>query len=100
MAAVALASGRALYDIGKQLMNINRLIGRQIKTTQNEIEGRILHIDHYGKLGFLTSNWWILDQIGQSRQATIQIGRTTIDGIGNSYYKKEVGRMQLHFSTA
>ena len=89
-AAVALASGRALYDIGKQMMAIHRLISRQIKTTKNEIEGRISHIDKYGNL---ITNIKLEDYtlVSKSRQARIQIGSTTVDGISDSYYKKEGG---------
>ncbi len=89
-AAVALASGRALYDIGKQLMSLHRLISRQIKTTKNEIEGRISHIDTYGNL---ISNIKLMDYtlVAKSRQARIQVGSTMIDGLSDSYFKKDGG---------
>jgi len=98
MAAVTLASGRALYDIGNQLLIINKLIGRKVKTNKNEIEGRITHIDHYGNL---ISNICLEDfnLIGQSRQATIQIGRNVIDGIGDSYFKKEMAEYNCIFNS-
>lgn len=89
-AAVALAKGRALYDIGKQLMSVQKLIHRQIKTTKNEIEGRVAHVDKYGNL---ITNIKMEDflAVGKSRQVRIRAGRTTIDGISDSYSKKEGG---------
>ena len=89
-AAVALSSGRALYDIGKQLLSLQKLISRQIKSTKNEIEGRVVHIDKYGNL---ITNIRIEDftQISKSRIVRFQIGRTEVDGLSDSYYKKEGG---------
>lgn len=89
-AAVALSSGKALYDIGKQLLTIQKLINRQIKTTKNEIEGRVAHIDKYGNL---ITNIKIEDftQVAKIRQARFQIGRTEVEGLSDSYYKKEGG---------
>lgn len=89
-AAVALSSGRALYDIGKQQLTIQKLISRQIKSTQNEIEGRIAHIDKYGNL---ITNIRLEDfnHVGKARQVRFQIGRTEVEGLSDSYYRKEGG---------
>ena len=87
-AAVALASGRALYDIGRQLMQIERLILRQVKISKNEIEGHITHIDKYGNL-ITTIKLEDYSNVAKSRNARIQIGRTIVDGISDSYFRKE-----------
>jgi S-adenosylmethionine hydrolase len=87
-AAVALASGRALYDIGRQLMQIERLILRQVKISKNEIEGHITHIDKYGNL-ITTIKLDDYSNVAKSRNARIQIGRTVVDGISDSYFRKE-----------
>ena len=89
-AAVALASGRALYDIGKQLTNINQLRGRDYKTSTNEITGKVIHIDHYGNL-ITNIKLDVFNKIGNARQANIKIGSYNIIGITEGYMRKDKG---------
>ncbi len=89
-AAAALANGRALYDIGRQLTSLERLISRQVRHSKNELEGRVAHVDKYGNL---ITNIKLEDftTVGKNRQARIRVGRTWIEGISSSYGKSEGG---------
>jgi S-adenosylmethionine hydrolase len=88
--AASLANGRALYDIGKQLTSLERLINRQVRYSKNELEGRVAHVDNYGNL-ITNIKWEDFVQVGQNRQARIRVGRTWIEGLSGSYFKSEGG---------
>jgi S-adenosylmethionine hydrolase len=96
--AVALANGKALYDIGKQLTSIYQLRERVCKTSTNEITGKVIHIDHYGNL-ITNIKLDVYNGIGNARQATIQIGSTTVKGISEGYLKKERGDCTCIFNS-
>lgn len=89
-AAALLARGAALYDIGRQVNTLEKLISRRAKITKNEIEGRVSHIDKYGNL---ITNIKLEDftEAAKSRSAKIRIGRTLVDGISTSYAGYEGG---------
>lgn len=89
-AAAALANGRALYDLGKQVTSVERLISRQVRTSKNEIEGWVAHVDKYGNL-ITNIKADDFSEVGQGRQARIRVGRTILEGVSTSYYKNEGG---------
>jgi S-adenosylmethionine hydrolase len=98
-AAVALASGRALYDIGKQLTSINQLKERDYKTSTNEIIGKVIHIDHYGNL-ITNIKLDVFNKIGNARQANIKIGSYNITGITEGYMRKDKGDCLCIFNSS
>ncbi len=49
-AAVKLASGIALSDLGKPLPSFKKMIDRQVKATKKQITGTIIHVDSVGNL--------------------------------------------------
>lgn len=49
-AAVKLASGIALSDLGKPLPSFKKMIDRQVKATKKQIAGTIIHVDSVGNL--------------------------------------------------
>lgn len=49
-AALKLAQGDSLNNIGKPLLQLKELMPRQLKVTKREIVGNVTHIDRYGNL--------------------------------------------------
>lgn len=48
--AANLASGQNIHELGKPLMEIQKLIPRQVKLTKREIAGNVIRVDSYGNL--------------------------------------------------
>jgi hypothetical protein len=49
-AAVSLASGMAIYNMGKQVPAIKQMLNRKVKVNKNILIGQVIHVDSYGNL--------------------------------------------------
>ena len=49
-AAVKLASGVALSDLGKPMLTFKKMIDRQVKATKKQITGTVIKVDNFGNL--------------------------------------------------
>lgn len=49
-AALQLANGKALKDVGNTVEGMTELYARQLKVTKREIAGHVIMVDHYGNL--------------------------------------------------
>lgn len=73
-AAVKLANGSALSELGSDLVDFKRLIGRSVRATRKEIAGTVLKVDHYGNL--ITSiHKKDFDILSKDKTYTIKFGR-------------------------
>jgi S-adenosyl-L-methionine hydrolase (adenosine-forming) len=88
--AVSLAKGRALSDIGKQLVQIEKPTKQTLKKSKNQIEGRVVYIDTFGNL-ITNIKQEDVAEIGNSRQVRVRIGRHEIENISTSYLKRDSG---------
>lgn len=91
-AAVSLASGKSIYDLGPQMPpnSLSKLNNRKVKATKNQIEGHVIYVD---SLGNLVSNIHRkhMEEVGHGRAFSIVAGRETIDKIRSFYYEVSPG---------
>lgn len=98
-AAVSLASGKGLYDLGPQVNNndIKKYSHRRLKITKNTIEGSVIHIDHYGNaITNITKK--IFNENQGERKFEVRIGVNTFSQINNYYYDVPNGDVAIFFN--
>jgi S-adenosyl-L-methionine hydrolase (adenosine-forming) len=91
-AAVSLASGKNLYDLGPVIQStvLKRMVGRKLKSNKNFIEGNVLHIDHYGN-AITNISKKLFDETAQGRASIISFGRENVEAIHTIYHQAENG---------
>lgn len=91
-AAVSLASGKNIYDLGPMVQSnaLKRMVGRKIKANKNTIEGNVLHIDHYGN-AITNISRKVFDETGQGRPCLISFGRENFESIHQVYHQVDNG---------
>lgn len=83
-AAVSLASGIPIYNLGRQVPAMKQLLNRQLRLTKNQITGHVIHVDHYGNL-MTNITQDLFDTIGKGRPHTLSFARESLDVISKSY---------------
>ncbi|MDX2189196.1 MAG: SAM-dependent chlorinase/fluorinase [Bacteroidota bacterium] len=98
-AAVSLASGKNIYDLGVSSPNftLNKLINRKLKSNKNSIEGNIIHIDAYGN-AITNISQKLFEEIGKGRQYTIGFGREEFFKINTTYYEVDLADCTFVFN--
>lgn len=89
-AAVSLASGAILEDLGKDYADMKKYLRRTVKANKQEIVGNVVHIDHYGNLltNILKQDF---DILSKDKKFTIGIGKEYIKEINKSPSDVEAG---------
>lgn len=88
--AVKLASGSSLSDLGKDVAEFKRLIGRSVRATRKEIAGTVLKVDHYGNL--ITSiHKKDFDILSKDKTYRIKFGRQEATSINQQSNEAEPG---------
>ncbi|MFC6999180.1 SAM hydrolase/SAM-dependent halogenase family protein [Rufibacter roseus] len=83
-AAVALANGSNMAEIGELADGMVQLINRQLRLNDHSIIGHVVHVDHYGNLiTDITRD--SVDAIGHGRHFTIHFNREVIDRVSTRY---------------
>ncbi len=97
-AAARLASGSILSDLGKPVTEYKRMLGRISRATKKQINGHVIHIDHYGNLitNILREDFEVLSK---GKAFTIKFGRESIHYIQNSYNSVDSGDAVLLFNS-
>jgi S-adenosyl-L-methionine hydrolase (adenosine-forming) len=98
-AAVSLASGKNIYDLGtiSAPLTSKKLINRQLKITPQMIEGMVIHVDSYGNLITNISKKVFLQQKGE-KKAIVCFGRELYDKINANYSNVNSGDCVLIFN--
>ena len=82
-AAIELAKGTPIDELGKQTTQYNKMVGRQMRVLKDQLIGHVLRVDHYGNL--ITN---IVQEkfckLSQGKAYTISIGRERFRRINNS----------------
>ncbi len=96
--AAKLASGTTLHDLGKPVTEYKRMLGRISRATKKQINGHVVHIDHYGNLitNIQLSDFEILSK---GKAYTVKFGRETAQYIHNSYNGVDSGDAILLFNS-
>lgn len=97
-AATALANGKNIYDLGRQLTGINTMLNRQLKITRNAISGHVVHVDGFGNL-ITNISRDAFTQFWDKRSVVVNIGRHKIFTIHQSYSSVEEGECVVFFNS-
>ncbi|MGV3539314.1 MAG: SAM hydrolase/SAM-dependent halogenase family protein [Rufibacter sp.] len=83
-AAVALANGASMAEVGELADGMLQRINRQLRLNDHNIMGHVIHVDHYGNLiTDITRD--SVDAIGHGRNFTIHFNREVIDRVHTRY---------------
>jgi len=97
--AVALASGTPIYNVGRQVAELHRMLNRQVRLGKDQMAGHIIHVDNYGNL---ISNIKEEDftKIREGRQFLIRISRYSSPSVFDSYNHLEDGEILPIFNSS
>ena len=76
-AAVALAQGNALSNLGPLITAFHQLNNRQLRLQDHRITGHVAHIDHYGNL-ITNISRTAVDAVGHGRSFAVHFGRDVV----------------------
>ncbi|NVO31231.1 SAM hydrolase/SAM-dependent halogenase family protein [Hymenobacter lapidiphilus] len=97
-AAVHLAQGRPLADLGPELAEPYELLNRQLRLQDNRITGHVVHIDHYGNL-ITDISRSALEVIGRDRPFTIHFARETVRSVAPHFQAADPGEAVCIFNS-
>lgn len=98
-AAVSLASGKNIYDLGPTLTldNLTKMLNRKLKQTKNLIDGNVVHIDAYGN-AITNISKKIFDEVRADRAYAIIFGRQEILNLQLLYNEVDNGDCAIIFN--
>ncbi len=82
-AAIALAQGKKLIDVGQGYEGMKRLLNKQFRATRQKISGSVIHVDHYGNL-ITNIPQQDFDILSKNKRFRITYGRSTATEIQES----------------
>jgi S-adenosylmethionine hydrolase len=97
-AAVKLASGVALSDLGKPMTTFKKMIDRQVKATKKQITGTVIRVDNFGNL-ITNIPKEAFDVLSNGKTYTIQFRREKFTRIHTQYNQVEEGECFLLFNS-
>ncbi|MFN3406082.1 MAG: S-adenosyl-l-methionine hydroxide adenosyltransferase family protein [Cytophagaceae bacterium] len=97
-AAVSLASGISIYNLGMQISSLRSMLNRQLRITKSMIAGHIIHVDKYGNLMTnITSD--VFEKHAAGRNFTINFAREAIDNFSEGYDSSDNGDIVVLFNS-
>ena len=97
-AAVHLAQGGLLQDLGPATTELYSLLNRQVRLQDNRITGHIVHVDHYGNL-ITNITRPALEVIGRNRPYTIHFARETVRTVMAHFQAADPGEIVCIFNS-
>lgn len=97
-AAVSLASGASIYNLGKQIEQMKQMLNRQLRITKNQIVGHVIHVDHYGNL-MTNISQEVIEQVRNQRAFTVSFGREMVGCINSSYNSQDHGDVMAIYNS-
>ena len=89
-AALHLANGGHLEDIGTKTTHMRQLLNRQLRLNDHSITGHVVHVDHYGNL-ITNITRDSIETIGHERSFTIQFAREKATRISDRFTQQPEG---------
>jgi S-adenosyl-L-methionine hydrolase (adenosine-forming) len=89
-AALRLAQGELLGNVGKPTNQMHELLNRQLRLGDHSITGHVIHVDHYGNLITDISRESI-EAIAHGRSCTIHFARETVSRIHTRFNQVDEG---------
>lgn len=97
-AAVKLASGVSLSDLGKPMSTFKKMIDRQVKATKKQITGTVIRVDNFGNL-ITNIPKEAFDVLSNGKAYHIQFRREKFTRIHTQYNQVEEGECFLLFNS-
>ncbi|WP_426490879.1 SAM hydrolase/SAM-dependent halogenase family protein [Hymenobacter sp. 102] len=97
-AAVHLAQGGTLADLGPATTETYQLLNRQMRLQDNRITGHVVHVDHYGNLVTDISRTAV-EVVGRDRPCTIHFARETVREIAPHFQAAAPGEAVCIFNS-
>ncbi|KAA9325612.1 SAM hydrolase/SAM-dependent halogenase family protein [Adhaeribacter soli] len=89
-AALHLANGGSLEDLGPKTTHMRQLLNRQLRLNDHAITGHVIHVDHYGNL-ITNITRDSIETIGHDRTFTIHFAREKVTRISERYSQPPEG---------
>lgn len=97
-AAVAIANGKKLTELGTKIPEMKRKLPRQLKANKQLISGNVIQVDHYGNL-ITNIDRFTFEVLSKDTPFRIHFGREQFDCIHETYYDVEYGECALFFNS-
>ena len=97
-AAVSLASGASIYNLGKQVESMKQMLNRQLRITKNQIVGHVIHVDTYGNL-MTNISQEVIENVRNNRPFTVSFGREMVDCIASAYNSQDHGDVMALYNS-
>jgi len=97
-AAVKLASGVSINDLGKPMSVFKKMIDRQVKATKKQIAGHVIHVDTFGNL-ITNIPKHAFDILSKGKSYVIQFGGEKFRRIYNQYNQVDEGECFILFNS-
>ena len=96
-AAVALCQGLDIHKLGNELSEINRKIPRSLRANRKQINGHVIHVNHYGNL-ITNIDQQTFETLSSKTDYQIIFGRERAKQIHQIYHEVELGECVLLFN--
>jgi S-adenosylmethionine hydrolase len=97
-AAVKLASGVSITNLGKPMPSFKKMIDRQVKATKKQITGTVIRVDGMGNL-ITNIPKEAFDILSQNKLYTVQFGGEKFRRIHTQYHQAEQGECFMVFNS-
>ena len=97
-AAVKLASGVSITNLGKPMPSFKKMIDRQVKATKKQITGTVIRVDGMGNL-ITNIPKEAFDILSQGKLYTVQFGGEKFRRIHTQYHQAEQGECFMVFNS-
>jgi S-adenosylmethionine hydrolase len=97
-AALHLAQGGNLDDLGTKTNSMRQLLNRQLRLGDHSITGHVIHVDHYGNL-ITNITRDSIETIGHERRYTIHFAREIVNRISDRYTQPAEGECVCVYNT-
>ncbi len=95
--AANLASGKSIFDMGREVESFQRLFNRKVKATKREMVGHVVRVDKYGNLitNIEKREYDIIQKMIKNRPIQVQVGREVFTAFNESYHEVDSGNCFL-----
>ena len=97
-AAVRLAQGAPLAELGPAATDMYQLLNRQLRLQDHRITGHVVHVDHYGNL-ITNITRAAVEVLGRNRSFTIHFARETVRDILPHFQAADPGEAVCIFNS-
>lgn len=97
-AAIFLANGGNIRDLGKEIESMKKMLNRQLRVTKDQLSGQVIHIDNYGNL-ITNIDINIFEKCRKGRKYKITFGNEIIENISKIYNQVEGGECVCLFNS-